>query len=591
MAVTRASKLISLTDNTTGGTFLLSTNKIISFETTLSTKARIKYLNQRGQIVTKVVTDSVSTIHTATLSNTLYASQALTLVSGDVIYVMSDRILYIDTLASTYSIVYDAGSEAGVAPIIYEFSTPTAADLNTANGNTVIVTTQPNGTTESASRYINNLNIDVVTGEAVGESPEISFTTKVKTGTGAVTAAGSGYTSLAAAITGGGGSGATGTVTGKAISGVPAAAGTGYAPADTITITGGTAATASIFTVATTKPVSLSTNAAGSSYNVSDTILTAGGTASVHATLTVSHIKVVTAPGIGDDGSGYVTGDTFSVTTGTGTQAIFSVTAVAGDVTAIAIVSAGDYTVRPTLGATVATTTLSGIGTGLTVNLVAADFGVLTTTITTPGSYTVNNTAFTQTSSSGAGTGATFNSVLYGALTLTVDTAGDYSVLPTNPAAQGATTGAGTGATITVSWGILAFTITGAGTGFTSYPTFAVTGTGGTGGLITAGMTVESPMTIDNPGSNLNSAPILTFSATAGTLATATATLDPVAQNISGTTLTVAGNYVKGTDTYPSLAISGGTGCQVIYDDKKGAFTKLQLEETVTTLQTAVNAL
>ncbi len=583
MAV-QASKSISLTVTANSGAIKLSANQIVRF-TASGSGTLLTYLTNQDKVITKLMTESVSTINTAAAR-----TQAVTLnnATSTVMYVHSDKIIFLDVItAGTLITLWNPGT---AAPEVYSVS-DTPANINTAAGNTFAITTQPNGSTPSGTRYINNLFIASIEGEAVGTSPVITFTTKVKTATGAVTNPGSGYTSLVAAITGGGGSGATGTVTGLAISAVPAAAGTGYAPADTITITGGTAATASIFNVITTKPVTLATNAAGASYNVSDTILTAGGTASVHATLTVTHIKVVTAPGIGNDGSGYVTGDTFSVTTGTGTQAIFSVTAVAGDVTAIAIVSAGDYTVRPTLGATVATSTLTGVGTGLTVNLIAADFGVLTTSISTPGSYTVNNAAFTQTSSSGAGTGATFNTVLYGALTLTVGTAGDYSVLPTNPAAQGSTTGSGTGATLTVSWGILAFTITAAGTGYTSYPTFAVTGAGGTGAVITAAMTVESPLTIVSGGSNINTTPILTFSATAGTLATATATLDAGLQTVTGTTLTAAGSYLKGTDTYPSLAISGGTGAQIMYDSKKTAYVRLQVEETAATVQTAINAL
>lgn len=246
------------------------------------------------------------------------------------------------------------------------------------------------------------------------------------------------------------------------LSAVIAAPGTGQIVGDILPLTGGTYTTQATVTVDTTQPVSLATNAAGSSYNVSDTILTAGGTASTHATLTVTHIKAVTAPAVTVGGAGYTTGDHVSLTTGTGTQAIFTVTAVAGAATALsAIFLAGDYTVRPTLGGAVVTTAITGGGAGLTVNLVAADFGVLTATITTPGSYTVNNAAFTQNTSSGAGTGATFNTVIYGVNTVTISNAGAYTSAPTNPVAQGTSSGAGVGATFTTTFNASG-TVTGA---------------------------------------------------------------------------------------------------------------------------------
>ncbi|MES3018146.1 MAG: hypothetical protein V4721_10215 [Bacteroidota bacterium] len=521
MAVTRASKIISLTNYATGGAMTLSTNKIIWFKAQGS-NTLIKYLAQNRTFKQVLVTDTVSDIHTATLSNTLYASQAITLTdaSSTVLYVMSDRIIYMDDLATDYSLVYDEGSEGNIAPVKYTFSTPAVATLNTANGNTFTIVTQPTDSIPSKTRWINNLFVDQIVGEAVGDLPSITFTTKVKTGTGAVTTAGTGYTTLVAAITGGGGSGATGTVTGKAITGAVAAPGTGYvAGTSVITITGGTAATASSFTVTNTQVVS----------------------------------ATVAAGGTGDLGAG--AGVIVEGTTGTGTKFRASVTIAANAIASVqSITVAGNYTVEPTVIAAEPVTYISGAASGTTL------------------------------------TGAQL-SVVMGALTLATNVAGNYSVLPANPAAQGSAVGGGTAATITVSWGILAFTITAAGTGYTSYPTFSVTGAGGTGGVITAAMQVETPMTIVDAGENLNTAPTLTFSATTGTLATATATLDAAAQNISGTTLTNAGSYLKGTDTYPSLAISGATGAQIIYDQKTGPFTTLQVEATVATVKAAINAL
>ncbi len=583
MAV-QASKLISLTILATGSTLKLSADKIVRF-TASGSNTLLTYITNRDRMITKLVTEDVATINTAAAR-----TQALTLDDADstVIYFHSDKIIFADDNASNTGLVY--WNPGVAAPEVYAV-TESASDINTAAGNTLAITIQASGVT----RYINNLFIEQVNVESVSGAPVITFTTKVKTATGVVTTAGSGYTAPTVTITGGGGSGAAGTVTTKAVSATPAAAGTGYVVADTITLTGGTFTTTAILAVATTKPVTLATNAAGSSYDVADTILTAGGTASTHATLTVTHVKVVTAPAVvgGSPGSGFVTGDTVSFTTdGTGTPAVFVVTAAAGAVTSLSSISnAGDYTVKPALSATKAMTAVTGIGTGLEVVLVAADFGVKTASITTAGSYTVNSASFTQNTSSGAGTGATFNTVVYGVNTVTVGTAGSYTVVPTNPVAQGATSGSGTGATFTSSFGINTFLISAAGTGYTSYPTFTVVDDDGVSAVITASMTVESPMTIVDGGVNINTTPILTFSATTGTLATATATVTEATQTVTSTTLTAAGAYKKGTDAYPTLAISGGAGCQILYDTKRTGFIKLQVAETAATVQTAVNAL
>lgn len=236
------------------------------------------------------------------------------------------------------------------------------------------------------------------------------------------------------------------------VSAVVAAAGTGVGDAATGTVVGGTFGTAAKLKVDTTKPVSLATNAAGSSYNVADTILTAGGTASTHATLTVTHVKIVALPAIAAAGNGYNVGDTFTLTTGTGTQEIFTVATLTGGAgTGVATFtrnSGSDYTVRPTLSGTAATTHTSGTGNNaLTLVLVAADFGVKTTSITIAGSYTVGSATFTQNTTSGSGTGATFNTVVYGVNTFHITDGGDYSAAPTNPVSV--TLSAGSGFTIT----------------------------------------------------------------------------------------------------------------------------------------------
>lgn len=144
--------------------------------------------------------------------------------------------------------------------------------------------------------------------------------------------------------------------------------GTGYVPANTITIAGGTG-TAATVTIATTQ-VSGATVAAGGS----------GGT----------------------NGTQTVTG-----TTGTGTKFTASVTVSGGAITGVlSITTGGAYTVNPTSLAAEPVTGASLSGATLTITM-----GVGTITASTAlGSYTVlPPNPGTQASTSGSGTGATFN--------------------------------------------------------------------------------------------------------------------------------------------------------------------------------------
>lgn len=233
-------------------------------------------------------------------------------------------------------------------------------------------------------------------------------------------------------------------------SAVIAAAGSGYAPADTVTLTGGTFSSAMILNVATTRLISAAVNAAGSGYVPADTITAAGGTFSTAGVLTVATTKVSATPGIvnagtaGTPGAAVVTG-----TTGTGTKFQANVTIAAGgtisSVNSIAV--AGSYTANPVNIADEPVT-----GGGLVGARLSVVMGVNTVTVSTPGSYTVQPTTLTQSATSGAGTGATFNTALFGVNTVTVSDPGSYTVEPSNPVAQGSTSGGGTAATFTVTW-------------------------------------------------------------------------------------------------------------------------------------------
>lgn len=84
--------------------------------------------------------------------------------------------------------------------------------------------------------------------------------------------------------------------------------------------------------------------------------------------------------------------------------------------------------------------------------------GVLTgpLTVTVAGEYLTNPTSISVEPVTGGGlTGATVNLSL-GVFSYQVVNVGNYSVIPANPVAQGSSTGSGTGATFTLSWGAIA---------------------------------------------------------------------------------------------------------------------------------------
>ncbi len=290
--------------------------------------------------------------------------------------------------------------------------------------------------------------------------------------------------------------------TAKVASASANAHGSGYAAGDLITVSGGTATTAAVLAVATMDMPAIPTiSAAGTGYVPADTITLAvtSSTSSVKTVVTVATTKVVSATvqsgGTGDLGDG--AGVIVQGTTGTGTKFHASVTIASNAIASVQSISlAGSYTVNPTVIGVEPVTYISGAASGtiLTGAALAVVMGALTITMTTPGTYTVGGVAATQFGTSGSGTGATFtgclfgvktvtvsnagdystsnasftqasvspvggtgatfNTVSYGVKTVSIDTAGVYSILPASPVSQGASTGVGINATFTMTWGI-----------------------------------------------------------------------------------------------------------------------------------------
>lgn len=179
-----------------------------------------------------------------------------------------------------------------------------------------------------------------------------------------------------------------------------------YTSAPTISVTDANSTGSGFAGTVRMKLASVAVNAAGTGYRPSDTITLTYGTAVSNATrsvLTVTHVKVVSAT-ISAGGTGGTNGtQTVAGTTGTGTKFQASVTISGGAITAVGSISvAGDYTVAPTDPTQEPVT-----GASLTGAILNVVLGVLTVSITTAGIYTAVATTATQAATSGSGTGFT----------------------------------------------------------------------------------------------------------------------------------------------------------------------------------------
>ncbi len=467
MAV-QASKSISLTVNATGGTLKLSANQIVKF-TASGSNTLLTYINSPDHVITKLMTEDVATINTAAAR-----TQAVTLANATstVLYIHSDKIIYLDTTNTTGTII--TYWNPGVAAPEQIVVTEDVGVINSTAGNTFAITPQTTGSGLGAVRYINNLFVQQINVEAIDGAASLSAVMIPESYT--VSAPGTGYTSLpTVAVTGGGGTGATATATNlRAITGVGADAGTVYVPAQTITLTGGTFSAAAVLTVATTEVVSATVAAGGAS---------------------------------GTPGTQTVTG-----TTGTGTKFQASVTVDGGGAISavLSITVAGSYTVNPTDIAVEPVT-----GAGLVGAQLAVVMGVDTATVTTPGVYTVlPSNPVSQGSSSGSGTGATFT-MAWGLNAIALGVAGTgFTSMPTVTVSGGG----GTGATASAVMEVEAVTVVDGGSNYNSVPTVAFTGGGGSLAAATAAIAAGAitSVTVTDAGGGYTSFPTVSASGGAG---------------------------------------------------------------------------
>ena len=242
-----------------------------------------------------------------------------------------------------------------------------------------------------------------------------------------------------------------------------------YKPGDTVTVAGGTYTSPAVLGVSTTQVASaVVSNGGGGGYVPTNTITCSGGTASTNAVLTVATTKVaggtanVASGGSGGTPNGY---GIVQGTTGTGTKFTMQVyIGGSGQIVNIGgggtftVVNGGSYTANPSNLANEPVTGISGNAVGLTSAALNLSYGgspmaVNTVTVSTAGSYSANpgGGALTQGSTSGSGSGATFTAT-FGPNAATVVTAGTYTAEPSNPVSQASTSGSGVGATFNLTW-------------------------------------------------------------------------------------------------------------------------------------------
>lgn len=378
MATTRASKLITVTEYGTGVSLNLSTADIISFQQIGANDTIIKHVTNRGKIAKNRVTETVSQVYALTETNTgtgVYLFQAITLADainlGKVVYISNERVLILRQETTNATVLVD---ELKNVPAKYTFSTPTAADFNTAAGNTFAITTQKTNYTPSQTLYINNLKVKQVIPESPAVAPVITFTTHVKSATGAVTTAGTGYTSPTVSITGGGGAGATGTVNTKVITATVVDGGTGGTPG-AVTITGTTGTGTKFQATGTINGSGILTGAlvvsVAGDYSVPVTSISAepvtGGSLS---NCTVSLSLGISSFAITANGTGYTSYPTFGLVDATGVNGVITANMLVES--PLVIVNAGkDVNANPTLA----------FSSGTTQAVATATYSALTQTV------------------------------------------------------------------------------------------------------------------------------------------------------------------------------------------------------------------
>ncbi len=447
------------------------------------------------------------------------------------------RSIVSTTFSSTATVVLSTATVVapGTSAVVGATLNPTGGTQSTTVALLVLTTQVATASVVAAGSGYTSDSILTFVNDSATFTEAATFTPTLKVVGGSILAAGTLLTGLSALTLTGGTFSAAAQFTPTSLTlgaATITAAGTGYQSGDTVRAEGNTATTKATLTVGSVGLVSMTLNAPGTGITVGQvltlqddattlgtatvakvqavatpvivaagtamvagtTVLTLVGGTGTHPTVTVTHTKVVGTPTIAVAGSGYTDGtQTFTVDTGTGTQATVSILVTGGiPGGAVTLLTAGDYTVNPTLAGSATT---GPAGSGLTLNLV---MGALTVALTTGGALTVVGGTYTSTGggndatltissygvsaaassftiSAVAFTGAnpsaitclgadpTFSAPVFGILTLTITGGGTYTAVAGAAFTTTTLTGSGTGLTFNGTFGALAGSITTAG--------------------------------------------------------------------------------------------------------------------------------
>jgi hypothetical protein len=336
--------------------------------------------------------------------------------------------------------------------------------------------------------------------------------------------------------------------------------GTGYITIPSLAIEkslgGGTQATA---TVGSLKVVNVLISSEGSGYVLGDTVTVTGGTFTTAAILTASGAGLKTLA-LNERGTGYVVNDAIALGGGaTPSGGTVSVNTLA--LVSVAINAAGS---GYTSGGTV---TLAG-GTSTTKAIVSiATLKLVSVSINAGGvNYAPGNTVRLDSGTASVKAVVTVVTVDGGGaiLTFTISTAGNYTVTSATHTST-ATTGVGTGATFsTALYGILTFTITTAGSytnGLTTFTQESATG-GGTGATFQTGVFGINTFSIVNYG-YYTSPLVTTFTAASSGGVGTGATFQNATYKILSFSITNAGVYTVIPSSPNAVTTTTGIGSGV----------------------------
>jgi len=223
-----------------------------------------------------------------------------------------------------------------------------------------------------------------------------------------------------------------------------------------------------------------------------------GTTATATATMVPGGASVITR------GSGYGSVSTLTLVGGTSTEtATFTITGrstVAGqDETSY---TGGELTGTFTGGASYSVSDTVTLSDGSVITVDAVSVGAVTEfTVTSASTSGHSNFAvLTQSSTSGSGTGfsLTQDDSNQGVFSVLPVGTGDYSVLPASPSSVSHV--GGSGATLSILWGVETIIVTDGGSGYTSAPAVSFSGGGGSAGTASLSGDAVASISVDAPG-------------------------------------------------------------------------------------------